>query len=100
MNQGIHINRDDYFSLTDIAGYKNPGDPRFVIQNWMRRIDTIPYIGLWEQPDAPDFNRVEFDQFKNEAAHRGYRLKSLSCHQGIPKAEGGRAKAARLDREA
>ena len=49
LDQAIHINKDDYFSLTDIARYKNPEEPRFVIQNWMRRIDTIQYLGLWEQ---------------------------------------------------
>lgn len=31
LDQEIHINKDDYFSLTDIAKYKNPEDPRFVI---------------------------------------------------------------------
>ena len=35
LDQEIHINKDDYFSLTDIAKYKNPEDPRFVIQNWI-----------------------------------------------------------------
>ncbi len=44
LDQEIHINKNDYFSLTDIAKYKNAEDPRFVIQNWMRRIDTIQYI--------------------------------------------------------
>lgn len=48
LDQAIHINKDEYFSLTDIARYKNPEEPRFVIQNWMRRIDTIQYLGLWE----------------------------------------------------
>ena len=64
LDQEIHINKDDYFSLTDIAKYKNPEDPRFVIQNWMRRIDTIQYMGLWEQLNNPNFNRVEFGQIK------------------------------------
>lgn len=27
---------DDYISLTDIAKYKNPEYPGYVIQNWMR----------------------------------------------------------------
>ena len=67
LDQEIHINKDDYFSLTDIAKYKNPEDPRFVIQNWMRRIDTIQYIGLWEQLNNPNFNRVEFDAFRSQA---------------------------------
>ena len=67
LDQEIHINKDDYFSLTDIAKYKNPEDPRFVIQNWVRRIDTIQYMGLWEQLNNPNFNRVEFDAFRSQA---------------------------------
>lgn len=55
LDQAIHINKDDYFSLTDIARYKNQEEPRFVIQNWMRRIDTIQYLGLWEQLNNPNF---------------------------------------------
>ena len=55
LDQAIHINTDDYFSLTDIARYKNREEPRFVIQNWMRRIDTIQYLGLWEQLNNPYF---------------------------------------------
>lgn len=55
LDQAIHINKDDYFSLTDIARYKNQDEPRFVIQNWMRRIDTIQYLGLWEQLNNPNF---------------------------------------------
>ena len=73
-DQEIHINKDDYFSLTDIAKYKNPEDPRFVIQNWMRRIDTIQYIGLWEQLNNPNFNRVEFDTFRSEAGHNYFTM--------------------------
>jgi len=44
LDQEIHINKDDYFSLTDIAKYKNPEDPRFVIQNHMRRIGIIQIL--------------------------------------------------------
>ena len=57
LDQEIHINKNDYFSLTDIAKYKNAEDPRFVIQNWMRRIDTIQYMGLWEQLNRSEERR-------------------------------------------
>ena len=40
---------------------------RFVIQNWMRRMDAIQYMGLWEQLNNPNFNRIEFDTFRSEA---------------------------------
>ena len=33
----------------------------------MRLKDTIDYIGLWETLNNPNFNRVEFDTFKNRA---------------------------------
>ena len=33
----------------------------------MRLKDTIDYIGLWKTLNNPNFNRFEFDTFKNEA---------------------------------
>ncbi len=59
--------KNDYISLTDIAKYKNTDDPRFVIQNWMRNRNTLEFIGLWEILNNPNFNRVQFDTFRNEA---------------------------------
>ena len=69
LDQAIHINKDDYFSLTDIARYKNPDAPADVVKNWLRRKDTIEFIGLWEQLNNSNFNRVEFDTFRSEAGH-------------------------------
>ena len=59
--------KNDYISITDIAKYKNTDDPRFVIQNWMRNRNTLEFIGLWEALNNPNFNRVHFDTFRNEA---------------------------------
>ena len=59
--------RNEYISLTDIARYRNSDDPRFAIQNWMRNRNTIEFLGLWETLHNPNFNRVQFDTFKNEA---------------------------------
>ena len=59
--------KNDYISLTDIARYKNGDDPRFVIQNWMRNRNTLEFIGLWEALNNSNFNRVQFDTFRNEA---------------------------------
>ena len=53
--------KNDYFSLTDMAKYRNSDDPRYVIQNWMRNRNTLEYIGLWEFLNNQNFNRVEFD---------------------------------------
>lgn len=83
LDQAIRINKDDYFSLTDIARYKNPEDPRFAIQNWMRRIDVIEYLGLWEQLNNPIFNRVEFDAFRSEAGHNYFTMTPKKWIEGV-----------------
>lgn len=62
----LRVNDIDYISLTDLAKYQNPEDPSFVIKDWIRRIKTIEYIGLWEQLNNPDFNLGELHQIKKE----------------------------------
>jgi len=65
---------DDYISLTDIAKSKNPEDPRFVIQNWMKTRYTVDFLGIWERMHNSDFNRVEFDTFINDAGTNAFVL--------------------------
>lgn len=83
LDQEIHININDYFSLTDIARYKNPEAPADVVKNWLRRKDTIEFIGLWEKLNNPNFNVVEFDQFKNEAGHNYFTLSPKKWIDGV-----------------
>lgn len=65
-------NEDDYISLTDIAKYKSPEYPGYVIQNWMRNRSTIEYLGLWEQLNNPDFNYLEFEAIKNDSGSNAF----------------------------
>ena len=80
--QGINIKIYDkgldntYISLTDIASYKNKDEPNDVIRNWLRRLNTIEFIGLWEILHNPDFNPVEFDGVKREAGHNSFTVKA------------------------
>ena len=83
LEQAIHINKDDYFSLTDIARYKNADAPADVVKNWLRRKDTIEFIGLWELLNNSNFNVVEFDQFKNEAGHNYFTLSPKRWIEGV-----------------
>ena len=77
-NQEITINLsnkgDDYISLTDIARYKNPYEPKDVVKNWMRNRSTIEFLGMWEIINNPYFKGVEFDPFKNEAGSNSFTL--------------------------
>ncbi len=70
----MNVRKDEYISLTDVAKVKNPDNPRFVIQNWMRTIDTISFIGLWEILNNDQFNRVEFDAVKLEVGHNYFTM--------------------------
>ena len=62
----MRVGKTNYISLTDLAKYQNSSDPSFTVKNWLRKITTIDYIGLWEQIHNMDFNLVEFDQIKTE----------------------------------
>lgn len=64
----------DFISLTDIAKYKNKIAPADVVKNWLRRKDTIEFLGLWERLNNPNFNMVDFDQFKNSAGSNAFTL--------------------------
>lgn len=67
------LDNEDYISLTDIAKHKSD-EPFITINNWMRRKDTIEFIGLWEELNNPGFKPVEFDRFKNEAGSNAFTL--------------------------
>ena len=83
LEQEIHINKDDYFSLTDIARYKNQESPADVVKNWLRRKDTIEFIGLWEKLNNSNFKVVEFDQFKNEAGYNYFTMSPKKWIDGV-----------------
>lgn len=63
---------NDYFSLTDMAKWKNPEFPADIVKNWMRTKFTIEFLGIWEDFFNPHFNLVEFDQFRNQAGDRAF----------------------------
>ena len=67
------LDNEDYISLTDIARYKSD-EPFITINNWMRRRDTIEFLGLWEQLNNPNFKPIEFDRFKVESGANSFTL--------------------------
>ena len=70
----LRVGNVNYISLTDLAKYQNSSDPSFTVKNWLRRITTIDYIGLWEQIHNMDFNLVEFDQIKTEYGKNSFAM--------------------------
>lgn len=72
---GLYLNgTKEYLSLTDIARYVNRSSPADSIKNWLRRKDTISFLGLWEKIHNPTFKLVDFNQFKNSAGTNAFVL--------------------------
>ena len=70
----MRIGTTNYISLTDLAKYQNSSDPSFTVKNWLRRVTTIDYVGLWEQIHNDSFNLVEFDQIKTEYGRNSFAM--------------------------
>ncbi|MDE5802210.1 MAG: KilA-N domain-containing protein [Lachnospiraceae bacterium] len=63
--------KNEFISLTDIARYKSI-DPRITIHNWLRGRDVVEFLGLWEVLHNPNFKRIEFDTFKENAGTNAF----------------------------
>ena len=70
----VKIDGEDFVCLTDIAATRNPTDPRFVVQSWMRNRMTVLFLGLWEELNNPEFNRVGFEAVKEHAGENAFSL--------------------------
>ncbi len=66
--------KEEYISLTDIARYKNPIEPKDIVKNWMRNKNTIEFLGLWEKINNRNFKGVEFNHFRNQAGSNSFVL--------------------------
>ena len=66
--------KEEYISITDIARYKNPAEPKDVVKNWMRSRSTIEFLGLLEKLHNPNFKGVEFDTFLYQAGNNAFVL--------------------------
>lgn len=68
------IGDDDYISLTDLAKIKNEEMPNDVIRHWLRRVDTLNYLYLWETMNNPDFKPTDFDGFKSKPGENAFTI--------------------------
>ena len=70
----VQINEDDYISLTDIAKIKNDGDTNMVIASWIRRVDTIEFLKLWELINNENFKPTDFEGFKSKPGQNAFTI--------------------------
>ena len=57
------INQDHYISLTDLAKARK-AKPATTIANWVRNLNTINFLGLWEKLNNTNFKVLESEHFK------------------------------------
>lgn len=68
----LRIDNKEFISLTDLARYANPEEPKIPIYTWMRNKDVIAYLGLWEQLNNENFKGHEFETFENQAGKNSF----------------------------
>lgn len=68
----MRIDGKEYISLTDLARYVNPSEPKIPIYAWMRNMDVILYLGLWEKINNETFKGHEFETFEKEAGKNSF----------------------------
>lgn len=54
------IGDEDFISLTDIARFKNEEDPNAVIASWLRRVDSLQFLTIWEKLNNEQFKHHRF----------------------------------------
>ena len=68
----LRIDNKEFISLTDLARYANPDEPKIPIYAWMRNKDVIAYLGLWEQLNNENFKGHEFETFENQTGKNSF----------------------------
>lgn len=68
----LRIENKEFISLTDLARYANPEEPKIPIYAWMRNKNVLAYLGLWEQLNNENFKGHEFETFENEAGKNSF----------------------------
>ena len=64
-----------YICITDMAAAKSDNSRAADdIKNWLRKRNTLEFLGTWEQIYNPSFKVVEFDHFKQEAGLHTFTL--------------------------
>jgi len=66
------VNNEDFISLTDMV--KAFDDGNSLIEKWIRNINTIEFLGVWESMYNEKFKLPEFEGFRNRAGLNSFTL--------------------------
>lgn len=63
-----------YVSLTDMAKIKDPKNPSYVIQGWLRDRNTLGFLYLWEREHNRDFYEMGYHKLKRNLSNPSFTL--------------------------
>ena len=75
--QMMRTNLSSYFYMSrEVAPtmIKNPDDPNSAIANWIRRVDTLDFLALWEKLNNPNFKPLDFGGFKAKPGSNAFTI--------------------------
>lgn len=90
------IEDNDFVSLTDIARFKNDENPNGVIANWLRRVDTLEFLKIWETLNNENFKPTDFEGFKSKPGENAFTISPTKWIE-ITNAVGIKVKAGRAN---
>jgi len=70
----LHIDAEDFISLTDIAKHKDALNTDDIIKNWLRNRNTVELLGFWEQLHNPNSKPLEFEGFRKQAGLNSFTM--------------------------
>ena len=63
-----------YVSLTDITKIKEPKNPSYVFQGWLRDRNTLEFLYLWEREHNRDFYEMGYHKVKRNLSDPSFTL--------------------------
>jgi len=63
---------EDYVSITDLA--KCVGEPVHLVRNWLRRRQTLRFMGIWESINNPNFIRLNYEELLYKSGENTFEL--------------------------
>ena len=70
--------------------------PNDVIRHWLRRVDTLNYLHLWETLNNPNFKQADFGGFKSKPGENAFIISPQKWIQ-LTNAIGIKVKSGRYD---
>lgn len=84
--QVLHVEEDDYISLTDMVRKIENGPA--LIEKWLRNKNTIEFLGIWEEMYNTKFNSDAYEEIlpkqEDMAVHTLIKILHLNLQAGYP----------------